>query len=78
MIQEFRIETNQDAEKGFNSGVSVEMVTKSGTNDFHGSLFWFHRNDWLDARHWTASERAPQKQNEAGFVLGGPIVKDKA
>ena len=77
LLQEFRIETNQDAEKGFNSGVSVEMITKSGTNDFHGSLFWFHRNDWLDARRWTASERAPQKQNEAGFVLGGPIVKDK-
>ncbi len=77
LLQEFRIETNQAAEKGFNSGVSVEMITKSGTNDFHGSLFWFHRNDWLDARRWTASERAPQKQNEAGFVLGGPIVKDK-
>ena len=78
LIQEFRIETNQDAEKGFNSGVSVEMITKSGTNDFHGSLFWFHRNDWLDARPWTASSRGRQKQNEAGFVLGGPIYKDKA
>jgi hypothetical protein len=78
LIQEFRIETNQDAEKGFNSGVSVEMITKSGTNDFHGSLFWFHRNDWLDARPWTASSRGRQKQNEAGFVLGGPILKDKA
>ena len=78
LIQEFRIETNQDAEKGFNSGVSVEMITKSGTNDFHGSLFWFHRNDWLDARTTTQSERGRQKQNEGGFVVGGPIVKDKA
>ena len=78
LIEEFRIETNQDAEKGFNSGVSVEMITKSGTNDFHGSGFLFHRNDILDARRWTASGKGEQIQNEWGFILGGPIVKDKA
>ncbi len=78
LIQEFRLETNQDAEKGFNSGVSVEMITKSGTNDFHGSLFWFHRNDFFDARNTLQEERSKQKQNEYGFVVGGPIVKDKA
>ncbi len=78
LIEEFRIETNQDAEKGFNSGVSVEMITKSGTNEFHGSGFLFHRNDILDARRWTASSKGDQIQNEWGFILGGPIVKDKA
>ena len=78
LIEEFRVETNQDAEKGFNSGVSVEMITKSGTNDFHGSLFWFHRNHAFDSRKTTASSIGEQRQNEWGWVLGGPIVKDKA
>ena len=78
LIEEFRVETNQDAEKGFNSGVSVEMITKSGTNDFHGQGFWFHRNDALDARRTTDVTVGRQKQNEFGFVVGGPIVEDHA
>ncbi len=78
LIEEFRIETNQDAEKGFNAGVSVEMITKSGTNDFHGQGFWFHRNDAFDARRTTDVTVGRQKQNEFGFVVGGPIVEDHA
>jgi hypothetical protein len=84
-IQEFKLEVNSpSAEFGrFNGGV-VNLTTKSGTNQFHGSLFEFFRNEALNARNLFAPETAanPNKpvfrRNQFGGVLGGPIVKDKA
>jgi Carboxypeptidase regulatory-like domain len=76
-IAEFRVSTNLNAEYGWNMGSSIELVSKSGTNRFHGSVFEYLRNDALDARNWFASHVTPEKQNEFGGVLGGPIIKDK-
>lgn len=83
-IQEFKVEVNSPpAEFGrFNGGV-VNLTTKSGTNDFHGSAFEFLRNEALNARNLFAPATAanPKKpvfrRNQFGFVLGGPIIKDK-
>jgi hypothetical protein len=79
-IEEFRVITNNfDAEYGRNSGAVVNVVTKSGTNNIHGSFYEFFRNDVLNARAFTFSP-APKpgfKQNQFGGTLGGPIKKDK-
>ncbi|HEY4424466.1 MAG TPA: carboxypeptidase regulatory-like domain-containing protein, partial [Pyrinomonadaceae bacterium] len=83
-IQEFKVEVNSPpAEFGrFNGGV-VNLTTKSGTNDFHGSAFEFLRNKALNARNLFAPATAanPKKpvfrRNQFGFVLGGPVIKDK-
>ncbi len=76
-ISEFRVSSNLNAEHGWNLGSGVEMVMKSGTNDFHGSVFEFFRNESLDARNFFAADKAGHKQNEWGGVIGGPIVKNK-
>jgi hypothetical protein len=83
-IQEFKVEVNSPpAEFGrFNGGV-VNLTTKSGTNDFHGSAFEFLRNEALNARNLFAPATAanPKKpvfrRNQFGFVFGGPVIKDK-
>ena len=59
------------------SGGSVNGVTKSGTNEFHGSMFEFVRNRVFNARNAFASDRDPMKRNQFGGVIGGPIMKDK-
>src|SRR6516164_11807909 len=79
-IEEFRVITNSfDAEYGRNSGSVVNVVTKSGTNQFHGSAFQFFRNTVLDARPYTftPSNKPDFQQNQFGGTLGGPIKKDK-
>ncbi len=79
-IQEFRIQTNSyNAEYGrFASGV-INVLTKSGTNDFRGSLFEFLRNDVLNANDYASQlEKAPLRRNQFGATIGGPIKKDKA
>lgn len=77
-IAEFRVLTsNLDAEYGNYSGGLVSVVTKSGTNQLHGSAFEFLRNTALDARGFFDPERAPYHQNQFGGTLGGPIKKDK-
>jgi hypothetical protein len=77
-IQEFRVQTNAySAEYGrFANGV-VNAVTKSGTNDFHGSAFDFYRNDALNAYSWGQSAKGPLHRNQFGATFGGPIRKDK-
>ncbi len=77
LVEEFRLDTNTNAEHGFDSGVAVTLVFKSGTNDFHGNAFWYVRNEKLDARPWFAAERSISKQNEYGFTLGGPLWKNR-
>jgi hypothetical protein len=79
-VEEFRVITNNfDAEYGRNSGAVVNVVTKSGTNDLHGSFYEFFRNDVLNARQFsfTPTPKTPFKQNQFGGTLGGPIKKDK-
>lgn len=77
-IAEVRIERNAySSEYGRNGGAQVNVVTKSGTNDFHGTLFEFFRNDKLDARNFFSPIRPKNRYNNFGGVLGGRIVKDK-
>jgi len=81
-LQEFRIQTSTFApEFGRTPGAQVSVVTKSGTNAFHGTAFEYFRNDILDANDWFADDKGLKKpalrQNDFGGVLGGPIIKDK-
>jgi hypothetical protein len=78
-IQSFEIIThNFKAEYGRNSGSIVNLVSKSGTNEFHGSLFEYHNNSALAARNVLETEKAKSLSNLAGFTFGGPIKKNKA
>ncbi|MBI1956341.1 MAG: TonB-dependent receptor [Acidobacteria bacterium] len=79
-IAEMRVDTNvYSAERGRTAGAVIEVVTKSGTNEFHGSLFEFWRNEKLDAANFFAApgSRPAYKQNQFGGSLGGPIKKDR-
>jgi outer membrane receptor protein involved in Fe transport len=79
-IQEFKVQTNSyNAEYGrYASGV-VNVITKSGTNQFHGSVFEFVRNDMFNANDWGSTlAKAPYHRNQFGGTVGGPIKKDKA
>lgn len=81
-LQEFKIQTNAySAEFGRSSGALINAVTRSGTNELHGSLYEFHRNDNLDASNFFANRAGLGKpfrlRNQFGGALGGPIVRDK-
>ena len=79
-ISDMRVVSNFQPEFGRNAGAVVNIVTKSGTNDFHGDLFEYFRNNALDARNYfdqSQFPKAPFHNNQFGGSLGGPIVKDK-
>ena len=79
-IQEFKMEThNYGAEFGRGGGAIVQVTTKSGTNDIHGTAFEFLRNEVLDANNFFNSGRPkpPFRQNQYGATFGGPLVKDR-
>ncbi len=77
-ISEFRVLTNTfDAEYGRNAGAVVNVVTKSGTNSFHGNLYEFFRNQALNAKGFFDSQKLDYLQNQFGTTFGGPIRKDK-
>ena len=79
-ISEAAILSNFEAEYGRNSGAIVNIVTKSGTNDFHGSLFEFFRNDKLDARNVFNPKPDPQtalRNNQFGGAIGGPLKRNR-
>ena len=77
-IAEFRIiSSNADAEYGGYSGGLINVVTKSGGDQFHGSVFEFLRNTDLDARGYFSPQRSTFQQNQYGGTFGGPIKKDK-
>ncbi len=80
-IQEFKVDNSTfSAEYGQSSGAIVNIATRSGTNEFHGEVFEFFRNDALDARNFfkfTSNHPAPFKRNQFGGNLGGPIIKKK-
>jgi outer membrane receptor protein involved in Fe transport len=80
-MQEFRIQTSSyAAEFGRTPGGQISIVTKSGTNQFHGTVFDYLRNDLFDARNYFDAPplpKPPLRQNDFGVTLGGPIFKDK-
>ena len=77
-VEEFSVQTsNMGAEVGKSSAGAVNVVTKSGTNELHGSGFWFVRNSALNAKSYFLHQSDNIKRNQAGFTLGGPIKKDK-
>ena len=77
-IQEFKIQTNiTSAEYGEAAGANVNVAIKSGTNDFHGALFEFFRNNVLDARESFSARKQQFRWNQFGGTFGGPILKDK-
>jgi len=78
-IQEFNLQSQFAAEYGRNSGSVVNIITRSGTNQLHGSAFEFLRNSALDARNFfnTESRKSVFQNNNFGVSMGGPIVKDK-
>src|SRR4029079_8776112 len=72
-VQEFRVESNNyPAEFGTGTGGQVNVVTKSGSNAFHGSLFEYVRNDKFDARNFFDREKNPLRLNQFGGSVGGP------
>jgi hypothetical protein len=78
-IQEFQVITNNgDASYGKKPGGQVSIVTRSGTNQPHGSVFGFLRNDAFDARDFFDAEKAVLHQNNSGFAFGGPILKNRS
>ena len=81
-VQEVNInQTSYDAEFGGKSGGVINVITKSGSNNFHGSVFEFVRNDIFDAKNFfvaPTSSKPPFKQNQFGASIGGPIQKDKS
>jgi hypothetical protein len=77
-IQEFKIQTQSfSAVFGKNGGSTINLVTKSGTNEIHGTGFEFLRNDKLDARNFFDNERPAFQRNQFGGYMGGPIKKNK-
>ena len=77
-IEEFRVLTSSfDAEYGNYSGGQILVLTKTGTNRFHGDAFEFLRNTNLDARNYFSAQRAQFSQNQFGATFGGPIRHDK-
>ena len=78
-ISEFRILAhNANAEFGQNSGSTTNIVTRSGSNSFHGAAWEFLRNDAMDASDFSTHSVQPLKQNQFGGTFGGPIVKDRS
>lgn len=80
-IQEFRILTsNFDAEFGRSPGAAVNVITRSGTNKYHGSAYEYIRNDLFNSQNYftaPGTRRQPYKQNQFGGTLGGPVIHDK-
>ena len=81
-MQEFRVQTSSFApEFGRTPGGQISVLTRSGTNSFHGALFEYFRNDVLDANNWFSNfnhlPKPEERQNDFGGFFGGPILKDK-
>jgi hypothetical protein len=82
-MEEFRVQTSSfKPEFGRTPGGQVSIVTRSGTNVFHGTLFDYFRNDVLDADDWFSDRnnlpKPAERQNDFGGVFGGPIIRNKA
>src|SRR5262249_15778105 len=77
-VQEFSVETsNMSLDQGNSSAGAVNVVTKSGTNQLHGDVFWFVRNTELNASNFFSRQQDQLKRNQGGFTLGGPLRRNK-
>jgi hypothetical protein len=81
-VQEFRVQTSSYApEFGRTPGGQISIITRSGTNEFHGTAFEYFRNEALDANDWFANAKKlgkpPLRQNDFGGVFGGPILRNR-
>jgi len=77
-VEEFKVQSGtMSSEFGFTAGGAINLVTKSGTNQFHGTLYEFLRNDKLDARNTFAVRRLPLRYNQFGGSIGGPVIKNR-
>lgn len=78
-IDEFSLQSSSNAEENRNSGGVLNVVIKSGTNDFHGSVYYFNRNEYFATNNWFTPPGSPNSElrnNQEGFSLGGPIVRN--
>jgi hypothetical protein len=76
-IQEFNVQSHiTDAQFAISSGANINLVTRSGTNEFHGGVYEFIRNNVLDARTYPATTKTPYKQNQYGVYFGGPVIRN--
>ncbi|MBC7925193.1 MAG: TonB-dependent receptor, partial [Bryobacteraceae bacterium] len=76
-VNEFKVHSNSFAAEYGRGSAIINATIKSGTNEYHGVLFEFLRNDKMDARNFFAPTKGPYKQNQFGGTLGGPIVRNK-
>ena len=80
-LEEFKVQTNAySAEFGRGNGAIINATIKSGTNQFHGSVYEFLRNEKFDGKNFfddPATPIAPYKQNQFGFTFGGPIARNR-
>src|SRR5438094_1727812 len=77
-VREYNVlEHTYGAEYGKRAGGQISIVTSSGTNQWHGGLFDYHRNSALDARNFFEQKKGPFKRNQFGGTVGGPLMKDK-
>jgi len=80
-VQEFKVGTGNTSTEYSRGGIQISAVTRAGGNDWHGSVFWFHRNDYFSANNFfnnaTGEPVPPLKRHQFGGRVGGPIIKDK-
>jgi hypothetical protein len=80
-IQEFTVQQTPGAEFGVKGGAAINIVMKSGTNQFHGSGYYFRHDDWMDAKNYftekAGGDKSPLQNQQFGGTFGGPIVKDR-
>src|SRR5581483_765073 len=76
-VEQFRVETSNFTAEAGRDPLQVTMITKSGTNQYHGTLWEFLRNDKLDARNTFLPTKPTLRRNQYGFSAGGPIIKNK-
>ena len=77
-VEEFKVQSGtMSSEFGYTAGGAINLVTRSGTNDIHGTAYEFLRNDKLDARNAFARTRLPLRYNQYGASVGGPVIKNR-
>jgi Carboxypeptidase regulatory-like domain/TonB-dependent Receptor Plug Domain len=76
-IAEYSVQQLPSAEYGVKGGAAINVVLKSGTNDFHGALFYFGDYDWLNAKNFFSTTTTPYHNHNYGGTLGGPIIKNR-
>ena len=77
-VEEFKVQSGtMSSEFGYTAGGAINLVTRSGTNEIHGTAYWFLRNDKLDARNTFSDNKLPLRYNQYGGTIGGPFVKNR-